>query len=278
MIRLTRRRTGSAVPQSFRANGLMAKSQKLVDIYYAALSSGQERQFSSAEWKPAKIALKTDTAGKCAYCEAPTNTVAHGDVEHFRPKSVYWWLAFCFDNYLFSCQICNQSHKGDKFPVSGQQLGSIPMPPNRPQGAALNQLVASLTLDASAINDAHITNLWGGENADLVHPYFEDPAPLFTYEPDVANEEMWVRSAGGARADRAMAASNSCLGINRPELRSARYTHYLMMVVLKTVLDQPQPAAVKDIATAQVKRLQESRSPFAGMQRWFALQWNLPPP
>src|ERR1035441_7770925 len=40
-------------------------------------------------WKAGKATLIADSHGKCAYCEAPTTVVAHGDVEHFRPKSVY---------------------------------------------------------------------------------------------------------------------------------------------------------------------------------------------
>jgi hypothetical protein len=40
-------------------------------------------------------------------------------VEHFRPASRYWWLAFTWDNLLFSCRNCNQSPaKLDKFPLA----------------------------------------------------------------------------------------------------------------------------------------------------------------
>ncbi len=56
-------------------------------------------------WKQAKTHLKAETRGKCAYCESATSTVAYGDVEHFRPKSVYCWLAYCYDNFSYSCQI-----------------------------------------------------------------------------------------------------------------------------------------------------------------------------
>ena len=52
----------------------------------------------SGVWRRAKAHLKEETRGKCAYCESTTSTVAYGDVEHFRPKSVYWWLAYCYDN------------------------------------------------------------------------------------------------------------------------------------------------------------------------------------
>lgn len=68
--------------------------------------------------------------GKCAFCEAKFTHVAYGDVEHFRPKTAvlvggvlakpgYFWLAYDWDNLLASCQICNQRHKKNLFPVFG---------------------------------------------------------------------------------------------------------------------------------------------------------------
>lgn len=66
---------------------------------------------------------------KCAYCEATVKHVAHGDVEHYRPKGKvtederhpgYYWLAYEPSNYLPSCQLCNQGDaKGTHFPIAG---------------------------------------------------------------------------------------------------------------------------------------------------------------
>ena len=39
----------------------------------------------------------------CAYCEQKLPESDRGDVEHFRPKSLYRWLAYAFENYLLSC-------------------------------------------------------------------------------------------------------------------------------------------------------------------------------
>jgi uncharacterized protein (TIGR02646 family) len=67
---------------------------------------------------------------KCAYCEHPEQR-KRNDVEHFRPKGRalrgahisqthgYWWLAWRWENLLFSCANCNQSpFKLDKFPLA----------------------------------------------------------------------------------------------------------------------------------------------------------------
>ncbi len=49
----------------------------------------------------------------CAYCltERPL------DLEHFRPKTGYWWLAYEAENYLLGCTACNRDRKGTQFPL-----------------------------------------------------------------------------------------------------------------------------------------------------------------
>src|SRR5438445_1507953 len=124
MIRLTHVRTTQAIPTGFRGAKRIQRTQELIATFQAGAFD-----FQSTVWKPAKQQLKKESAGKCAYCEAPTSVVAHGDVEHFRPKAVYWWLAYCYENYAYACQICNQTFKGDRFPVEGtaMQAGDLTM-------------------------------------------------------------------------------------------------------------------------------------------------------
>jgi len=53
---------------------------------------------------------------KCAYCEQKLlDSPKH--IEHYRPKSIYYWLAYSWDNLLLSCGSCN-SAKGNRFEVS----------------------------------------------------------------------------------------------------------------------------------------------------------------
>ncbi len=60
-----------------------------------------------------KTALNKLYKGKCVYCETKNRQLA---VEHYRPKSEYYWLVYSWDNLLYSCPICN-SRKSDKFPI-----------------------------------------------------------------------------------------------------------------------------------------------------------------
>lgn len=279
MIKLQRNRAAKAIPASFKDGNLEKKAKSLIDLYYETQAAGASINFKSSAWKPAKGALKKESGGKCAYCEASTATVAHGDVEHFRPKSIYWWWAFCYDNYLFACQLCNQTHKGDNFPISGSLAVAPGMPLIKPDGAALDALAAQFVHDAQAVTDAQMAALWAPEGAHLVNPYFEDPAPLFDYEVDPANEEIWLRSAGGARADDAVSSGDQFLGLNRETLRRDRFAVYAELLVFKEVLDEPVlRESTRRMVGRHVAEMQKQRRPFAGMIRWFAASWALPGP
>lgn len=86
-----------------------------------------------------KKSLKESQYNKCAYCESKVSSVAYGDVEHFRPKGGwkqdesqinltkpgYYWLAYDWDNLLFSCQICNQIYKKNYFPLQDPSLRAL---------------------------------------------------------------------------------------------------------------------------------------------------------
>ena len=69
-----------------------------------------------------KRSLKTLYRGKCAFCE---QCIEQFHVEHFRPKSIYYWLAYSWDNLLAACATCNQ-HKDNKFEI----LRTVAVPPD----------------------------------------------------------------------------------------------------------------------------------------------------
>ena len=116
MIRLTRNRTASAITKGLRSPTLVKQQ-----ILLARQARAKKRQFRQQIWKAAKPQLRRESAGKCGYCEGKASHVAHCDVEHIRPKSVYWWLAYCYDNFVLACQICNQA-KSDDFPTLRKRL------------------------------------------------------------------------------------------------------------------------------------------------------------
>ncbi len=97
-----------------------------------------------------KQALKSLYHQKCAFCESKVEQL---QVEHFRPKSVYYWLAYSWDNLLLACPNCNV-YKSQTFEIEG----------------------TSAIYDANCLNDIHSLSIVYDkqENPKLVNPEKED--------------------------------------------------------------------------------------------------------
>lgn len=280
MTKLERVRTAEAVPAGFRGAARVGRSLELLRGHVNGTLA-----FKPAVWRAAKPQLRRESTGKCAYCESPTDTVAHGDVEHFRPKSVYWWLAYCYDNYVFACQVCNQVFKGDAFPVhatSGPWVGPDVTGP--PPDARLTELAATLVPDPVDVTgggfDAYLQTT-AKEKAGLPDPYVIDPEPLFKWVANDVLQEVEARAASRRVAStRAYAAAVECCGINRDELKRWRWATYAMLVVLKDSL-----AAFEDAGIAgdlqqrirdQIRVMMRADAPYAGMVRYFVRAFEIP--
>ncbi len=66
-----------------------------------------------------KKLLKEIYHNKCCYCEQSIGD-NYQQVEHFRPKAVYYWLAHSWDNLFLCCDRCN-GFKSDTFGIDGAQ-------------------------------------------------------------------------------------------------------------------------------------------------------------
>lgn len=109
-----------------------------------------------------KEALSIIYKGKCAFCEQKEE-LTH--VEHFRPKDIYYWLAFSWDNLLTSCPTCN-THKLAKFDIDGDEVSF--------ENTELN--VRNIN-SSSATYDAI-------ENPKMVNPEVTDPNGQIYFEKD----------------------------------------------------------------------------------------------
>lgn len=75
---------------------------------------------SNGKWNQADVrgVLYAMHGRACAYCQKDISSL-RGDVDHFRPKSIYPWLKYDFNNLFLSCRTCNCAYKLSKFPLSG---------------------------------------------------------------------------------------------------------------------------------------------------------------
>jgi hypothetical protein len=264
MIPLTRTRTAQAIPVGFRGATRITRNRDLIAAHHAGTL-----KFNSSIWKAAKNQLRKETSGKCAYCEAPTSVVAHGDVEHFRPKSTYWWLAYSLDNFTFSCQICNHSFKGNAFPISGDLLtpGDL-SDPARLTPDPLREKDGLPYADFHAACDA--------EQAHLPDPYRQDPAEHFAWLPDEVTKTVRI-IARSPEHNHTLEAAEKVLGLNRAELMGLRWVVYEDLDTFREVLGELPPASAAARKVRQrILAMMEPSGEFAGMVRYFVRhEWAL---
>ncbi len=275
MIALERDRSAIA-PRFLGAN----RRTHLLALYSAAArgiltdKETKKRIFSSTHWAPSKDQLGLETHGKCAFCEAPNSATYYGDVEHFRPKSVYWWLAYCYDNYLYSCRICNGT-KSDLHTFGGAALiaPQVHGQMTDDELIALADIFSPSPTDAGAV--AAYDALCRAELGGLPNPYQEEPEDLFVWEayPDVGEVRI-APAPGNPRALQAFEAVTTIIGLNRAELLTQRFRTFELA---KRIFDQasllpdPHRQPLLDI----VRDLTDSRLPFSAMMRYFVRQWGL---
>lgn len=129
MIRIVRPREPDALGPA-RAIGLQAAR--------AAVRTGAKLELTGYEVVKSELAEMQH--GKCCYCEKREEQAKYRDIEHYRPKSTYWWLAWTWENLLFACMDCNRELKGDQFPLSpdSERLVAEQDPPGGEQPLVLD--------------------------------------------------------------------------------------------------------------------------------------------
>ena len=283
MIHLNRVRTKKAIHSNFHSGKKRVFEEELL-LNQRRIKRGQigQHTFKSNRWKPAKEQLLAETGGKCAYCEAPTSAVAFGDVEHYRPKSSYWWLAYCYDNYLASCQLCNQRFKKEAFPTQNRKMRSPTIRRNTTDDyiAAKAGAIAPDPLNKNRVNA--FIRLHQQERPLLLNPYFDEPAAYFAWHADDVLREVEITanpessqveiivSAENPEVEPIAAASIQNYGLNRQELKALRYETYHPYRVLRAVLEGNQISLeTRNRIINTLDRMKAPGAPFAGMIRYF---------
>ena len=230
-----------------------------------------KHSFKSSIWKKAKEQLLKESNDKCAYCETPMSVVSYGDVEHYRPKSKYWWLAYCLDNYLASCAICNQKFKSAHFKVEG---GKMPSPRVRRNSAdsTLKNISKALVPDPLIAADVmRFENKHRAELALLINPYVDDPTITFAWHADRNLEEVdLVAVSSDFSVVKRVDAAKEFYGLDRPQLRGLRYATFHDYFVNKVTLEDPSiNQNTRMVNEDAIKRKLRGSSPYAGMIRFF---------
>ena len=120
-----------------RAEAAVQAERTATETMILAIEAGQDSKVAlrarnasinrkDSIWQEYKEPMKVVSSRKCWYCEVDTLR-ADGAVDHFRPKSHYFWSAFRATNFRYSCTFCNSRRvdiernitegKGDFFPL-----------------------------------------------------------------------------------------------------------------------------------------------------------------
>ncbi len=99
-------------------------SRRLSELEDSSGSDEMEREAQKL-WSAMKPHLAGVMNRKCWYCETRQDR-ADNAVDHFRPKSVYWWLAGDYTNFRFACTFCNSRRK-DYEGTSGGKADEFPL-------------------------------------------------------------------------------------------------------------------------------------------------------
>ena len=203
MIRVTKPEQAPAI--------LRNRGQRTTEADRQAFEGGERTfRFDNTVYgaKSVKNALIKAQHGKCAFCESQVRHIAHGDVEHYRPKGGvrqngsdpleqpgYFWLAYVWENLFFACQLCNQSFKKNLFPLAD---------PTKRARSHLDDLTAEEPL--------------------LIHPADDEPSASIGFREEMAfaiDDDPRARATIGA------------LGLNREALAEMRLDRLKPYIVLR---------------------------------------------
>ncbi len=285
MIRLTRIRSESAIHHNFYGEKKKEFEKELLLNQRCIQRRGTGKhdfKGKGKRWGQAKEQLFVETRGKCAYCEATTKTVSHGNVEHYRPKSIYWWLVYCYDNYLAACEICNQNFKGNHFPIQNQKMQGPTIYSNTTDDAIAKQagMIAPDPLNETEVNK--FIRLHQQEHPLLINPYFDDPAEYFAWRADNVLREVEITpnsenfqvqvvvNTENPEVEPIATASIEYYGLNRIELKNCRYNIYRHYRTHKQILESEQisPEDRSQIGHT-IEGMKAPKAEFAGMIRYF---------
>ena len=271
MIALERVRTEQAIRPNFRGDKPVERLLDLMRDARAFLADGKaiDLKIRSA-WAETKDQLLAESRDKCAYCESHFGAVAFGDVEHYRPKSLYWWLAYVYDNYLPSCAICNQRHKGAKFAFAGE---AMPRPAFEADATDddLRRIARTAIpdpLDAEAVDRFRTAH--AAESPLIPNPYFDDPERFLGWKvlADIG-EVIVVPREGIEGAAAIVAACEEIYGLNRAQLKRRRFAQYqTYRIMLSMIADLPADAPSRALGEDFIASMQAPESEYAAMVRY----------
>ena len=119
--------------------------QRLVRAHKALKGKAKDQrqnyidQNGSKKWSPIKNRMTSHLGNKCWYTEAEV-IGASLTIDHYRPKSDYWWLAFDVENYRVACPYANSPKHNEEQGCAGGKGDSFPLLDEKKRATCKGQL------------------------------------------------------------------------------------------------------------------------------------------
>jgi uncharacterized protein (TIGR02646 family) len=101
---------------NFAKNHAMKKIFRLLRLHQTNNKIVNEDYKNHNVWKDLKNVFWKKQGKRCAICEKELNEINSYDVEHYIPKTEFWWFAYHTINYYVACGTCNRTEKSNHFP------------------------------------------------------------------------------------------------------------------------------------------------------------------
>jgi len=218
--------------------------------------------------------LKKMFEAKCCYCEAAFEHVAPADIEHYRPKGSYvdasgtthrpgyYWLAFDWDNLLYSCIDCNRARRHEDDEGTSSLSGKASHFP------LIDETLRARTPGAES-----------AESPALLHPCEDDVESLLAFTDEGAVYPSTSSGSDFCRAETTI----RILGLQRPGLAKrredrmnivianvARYKDFLAESLIRPK-DRFVGRVTKDCAE-EIRALLNEEHEFSSMVRRYVLR------
>lgn len=177
------------------------------------------KNISSNCYKKSKQRLEKQFHNKCAYCETEYLATSDTWIEHYRPKSEYYWLAYEWSNLIPTCTKCNRKKK-DYFPLINAK-NKVRKPPLLSGKLDISKCKA----DTSPLID---------EQPFVLHPKIDNPQEYFDFKIDdnfTGIKIIGIDKVNDSRFGRGDKTIDIC-DLNRKILKIDRYRKVISDIVI----------------------------------------------
>jgi len=181
---------------------------------------------------------------KCAYCEKNVGD-SYYHIEHYRPKSIYYWIAYSWDNLLLCCDKCNVN-KGDNFKTEGEKA----------------------TFNQESFGDIHKLSQQYNEieKPKMIHPEFEDVESklIFDEKGNIKSEDERVQyTIKTCKLDRTSANDS-----RKKILDDLKRKHNCKQFEYKFKNDDERNGAIKGLIFAFKEDSENPENDYLAFRRW----------